>query len=375
MATTDRAFIERSLRVAIVAAAALAAVLGLLWVLKGALTPLVSALLLAYLFDPLIDRFEARRVRRGLAVVIVVLVLGGVLVGFLVFLLPRVIAEMAVLGQELPAYLERVLVQLIPRFEETTGVAVPRTVEELLQRLRAGDVQLPLEALRGLLQQLLGFVTGTVSGLIGLLVVPVLAYYCLVEFDALKPRALSLVPVRHRDWVREKARTVDALVSGFLRGQVTVAATLGVLYAVGFSLIGIDLAVGVGLLAGALALVPYLGNVVAVLAATVLSVLKFGVDVHLALVLGWYALVQNLEGFVLTPRIVGGSVGLHPALVIVALLIGGDLFGFLGLLVAVPLAAVAKVFLEDALEAYRATSLYREVAPAEEPPRPPGAAG
>jgi predicted PurR-regulated permease PerM len=375
MATTDRAFIERSLRVAIVAAAALAAVLGLLWVLKGALTPLVSALLLAYLFDPLIDRFEARRVRRGLAVVIVVLVLGGVLVGFLVFLLPRVIAEMAVLGQELPAYLERVLVQLIPRFEETTGVAVPRTVEELLQRLRAGDVQLPLEALRGLLQQLLGFVTGTVSGLIGLLVVPVLAYYCLVEFDALKPRALSLVPVRHRDWVREKARTVDALVSGFLRGQVTVAATLGVLYAVGFSLIGIDLAVGVGLLAGALALVPYLGNVVAVLAATVLSVLKFGVDVHLALVLGWYAVVQNLEGFVLTPRIVGGSVGLHPALVIVALLIGGDLFGFLGLLVAVPLAAVAKVFLEDALEAYRATSLYREVAPAEEPPPPPGAAG
>lgn len=360
MATTDRAFIERSLRVAIVAAAAVASVLGLLWVLKGALTPLVSALLLAYLFDPVIDRFEARRVRRGLAVVIVVLVLGGVVVGFLAFLLPRVIAEMAILGQELPVYLERVLVQLIPRFEETTGVAVPRTVEELLQRVRSGELQLPLDTLRGLLQQLLGFVTGTVSGLIGLLVVPVLAYYCLVEFDALKPRALSLVPMRHRAWVTEKARTVDTLVSGFLRGQLIVATTLGVLYAVGFALIGIDLAVGVGLLAGALALVPYLGNVVAVLSATVLCVLKFGVDVHLALVLGWYAIVQNLEGFVLTPRIVGGSVGLHPALVIVALLIGGDLFGFLGLLVAVPLAAVAKVFVEDAFDAYRATSLYRE---------------
>jgi predicted PurR-regulated permease PerM len=368
-APPDRVFIERSLRVAIVAAAALAAVFGLLWVLKGALTPLVSALLLAYLFDPLIDRFEARRVRRGLAVVIVVLVLGVVVVGFLVFLLPRVIAEMAVLGQELPAYLERVLVQLIPRFEETTGVAVPRTVEELLQRVRAGELQLPLDALRSLLQQLVGFVTGTVSGLIGLLVVPVLAYYCLVEFDVLKPRALSLVPMRHREWVTEKARTVDALVSGFLRGQLIVATTLGVLYAVGFTLIGIDLAVGVGLLAGALALVPYLGNVVAVVAATVLCVLKFGVDVHLALVLGWYAIVQNLEGFVLTPRIVGSSVGLHPALVIVALLIGGDLFGFLGLLVAVPLAAVANVFIEDAFDAYRATALYREAGAPE--PAPP----
>jgi predicted PurR-regulated permease PerM len=317
-------------------------------------------LLIAYLFDPLIDRFEARRVRRSAAILIVIAVMGGVVFGLLAVVLPRLIAEIAQLGQELPAYLERVLMNLIPRFEEVTGMTVPRSVEDLLERVRAGQIALPLEALRALLQRLLGVVTGTVSGIIGLLVIPVLAYYFLVEFDDLKPRVLSLVPPRHREYVRAKASTIDGLVSRFIRGQLTIAITLGVLYAVGFTLIGIDLAVGVGLLAGVLALIPYLGNVVAVTSATLLCILKFGVDVHLLLVLGWYLVVQNLEGFVLTPLIVGKSVGLHPAVVIVALLIGADLFGFLGLLVAVPLAAVAKVFAEDAYEAYRESSLYRK---------------
>jgi predicted PurR-regulated permease PerM len=167
------------------------------------------------------------------------------------------------------------------------------------------------------------------------------------------------VPPRHRRYVFDRVRRIDALVSGFLRGQLLVAATLGLLYAVGFQLIGVDLAIGVGLLAGAMALVPYLGNIVALGTAGTLCILEFGFDAHLLAVLGWYVVVQNLEGFVLTPRIVGHRVGLHPAVVIVALLIGGDLFGFLGLLIAVPAAAVVKVFTDDALEAYRESGLFR----------------
>jgi predicted PurR-regulated permease PerM len=193
----------------------------------------------------------------------------------------------------------------------------------------------------------------------------VLAYYVLVEFDDLVERMGEWVPVRHRDYVFEKVRTVDRLVSGFLRGQLLIATTLGVLYAVGFAVIGIDLAVGVGLIAGVLALVPYLGSVVAVAMATALCILKFGLDWHLGAVLGWYVLCQNLEGFVLTPRIMGHTVGLHPAVVIVALLIGGDLFGFLGLLIAVPVAAVVKVFVDELYDAYRASPLYGAV---DEPP-------
>jgi predicted PurR-regulated permease PerM len=189
-------------------------------------------------------------------------------------------------------------------------------------------------------------------------VIPILAFYLLADFDEILRRSADWIPPRHRAYVVEKGRTANRLISGFLRGQLTVAAVLGVLYAVGFSAIGIDLAVGVGLLGGALSLVPYLGGAVAVLASSVLAILEFGFDWHLAAVLGWYVAVQTFEGFLLTPRIVGESVGLHPGVVIVALLIGGDLFGFLGLLVAVPLAAVVKVFVDEGLELYRRSSFF-----------------
>lgn len=362
MASEDRVFIERSVRIGIVAAVILAVVLTLVYVLKAALTPLAAAFILAYLFDPLIDRFEARRVKRSASITLLLVVMGGGSLLILAVVLPRLISELGVLGQELPAYLQRIADTLVPRFEELTGTAIPQTVSEVLEQVRAGELALPLDALRDFLQGALRFMTGTVSGVIGLLVVPILAYYALVEFDSLKKRALTLVPPRHRAYATEKARTVDSLVSGFLRGQLTIAATLGVLYAIGFSLIGIDLAIGVGILAGVMALIPYLGNVVAVTAATGLCLLKFGVDVHLALVLGWYVFVQNLEGWYLAPRIMGRSVGLHPAMVIIALLIGADLLGFVGMLIAVPVTAVLKVFVDEAVGAYRDSSLFEDEA-------------
>lgn len=359
MTTDDRAFIERSVRIAIVTAVAFGALLTALWVLKAALTPLLAAFVLAYLLDPLIDRLEARGLPRRVAILLLVGLAGLALAAFLVGVVPSLIAQLTALGRALPDYLARILETWIPRFETRTGVEVPTTVQELLERARGGELELPLDALRSGAQRLVAILTGTVAGVIALLVVPVLAYYVLLEFDRLKQRVLGPVPPRYREEVVTRARTIDELVAGFLRGQLLVAFSLGVLYAVGFTLIGVDLALGVGLLAGVMALVPYLGNVVALGTASILCVLEFGFDVHLLLVVGWFVVVQNLEGFVLTPRIVGRSVGLHPAVVIVALLIGGDLFGFAGLLVAVPMAAVVKVFIEDGLRIWRASSLYQ----------------
>jgi predicted PurR-regulated permease PerM len=147
-------------------------------------------------------------------------------------------------------------------------------------------------------------------------------------------------------------------VAGFIRGQLVVCLVLAVLYAVGFSVIGIDLALVIGLTAGLLALIPYVGGAVALVSASLMCVFQFGFGVELLMVIGWYAIVQGLEGFVLTPRIVGESLGLHPVTVIVALLVGGNLLGFLGLLVAVPAAAVIQVFAAEGLAAYRESALY-----------------
>jgi predicted PurR-regulated permease PerM len=201
--------------------------------------------------------------------------------------------------------------------------------------------------------------TGTVGTLVGLLVIPVIAYYLLAEFDSIKRAILGWVPRPYQRRVAEKAAVVDVLVSGFVRGQLLVCLLLGLLYGTGFSAIGVDLSIGIGLASGLLSIIPYVGSSFALGSASLLCLLEWGVDVHLALVVGWYLAVQTLEGFVLVPRIVGRSVGMHPVTVIVALLIGGDLLGFLGLLIAVPLAAVVQVFIRDGLEVYLGSSLYR----------------
>ena len=357
---SDRDFVARAARRAIVIGVAAVFLFALFFVLKGALTPLAAAFVIAYLLDPLIDRFQARGLRRSLAIFLLLVLVGGALLGGLLFVLPRLQRELSALAERMPAYLDQLLTVVIPSIEQRFGLALPHSFEDLIGSVRSGEIPLPLEALRNLLTGAVAKLTSSLGSLVGLFVIPILAYYLLVEFDAIVVRMGLWVPPRLRDYVFDKARTVDRLISGFLRGQLLVAATLGALYALGFGVIGIDLALGVGIVAGILALVPYLGGAVALATATGLCVLKFGFDGHLAAVVGWYAVCQALEGFVLTPRIVGQSVGLHPAVVIVALLIGGDLFGFLGLLIAVPGAAVVKVFVEELGAVYRRSSLFEE---------------
>ena len=364
---SDRDFVARAARRAIVGAVVAVLVFAVFYVMKGALTPLAAAFVIAYLLDPLIDRFEARRVGRSIAIFLLLALAGGAVLGGILFVLPKLQREVSALANDMPTYLDRLVTVAIPSIEQRFGVQLPHTLEDLIGSVRSGEIPLPLESARKLLTGALGTLTGSLGALVGLLVIPILAYYLLVDFDTVVARIGTWVPPRHRDYVFDKARTVDRLVSGFLRGQLLVAAALGSLYAIGFTIIGIDLAVGVGLVAGVLALVPYLGGAVALSAASVLAILKFGFDWHLGAVIGWYVVCQNLEGFVLTPRIMGHTVGLHPAVIIVALLIGGDLFGFLGLLIAVPAAAVVKVFIDELSDVYRHSSLFQEET-SEEPP-------
>jgi len=354
----DRAFIERAVRIGIIAFVSAGVVLGLLWLLRAALTPLAVAFVIAYLFDPLIDRFEARGIGRRLAIFLLLGLMGLSLLAFAFLVIPRLIVEIAALSASLPGYFERFFDHTAPRIEGWLGITLPHTFQEGFEHLRTGGFQIVLDTARSTLERAVGLVTGTASALVGVVVVPVIAYYLLAQFDEIKRAILRMVPRAHQQRVAEKSAVVDRLVSGFIRGQLIVCLCLGFLYAIGFAAIGVDLAVGIGVAAGMLAIIPYVGSAFAFGSASLLCVLEFGFDVHLALVAGWYLVVQTLEGFVLVPRIVGGSIGMHPVTVIVALLIGGDLLGFLGLIVAVPLAAVVQVFVRDGIAAYRRSPIY-----------------
>jgi predicted PurR-regulated permease PerM len=354
----DRDFITRSVRWGITLAVAVALGVALLWLLKSALTPLVSAFALAYFLDPLIDRFEARRVPRPIAIFFLVVV--SVVVAFMTafFVIPKLSQEIGDLGERLPGYLDDALVAIVPRVETWFGISLPSSIREALDALQSGGVSIPFATLGQMIERTAASITGTLGALVGLVVIPFIAYYALAEFDRIRTGLMKLVPVPYQDAVATKLAAINDLIAGFIRGQLIVCALLGALYAIGFSIIGIDLALMIGLISGLLAIIPYVGGAVALTAAAAMCLLQFGIDQHLALVVGWYALVQTLEGLVLTPRIVGHTVGIHPVTVIVGLLIGGDLLGFLGLLVAVPTTAVVQVFVKDLLEVYWNSPLY-----------------
>jgi predicted PurR-regulated permease PerM len=216
------------------------------------------------------------------------------------------------------------------------------------------------------------FMGGTLSALgsaAATLVGLVLAVYLLNDFDRITAGVSALIPWRWRETVTSYAGEIDHILSQFMRGQLIVMAVLAVLYSAAYALLGVRLAVPIGIVAGILNFIPYLGSVFALVAGLVMSLLDGWHVWQLVGVVVAYTAVQTLEGFVITPRIVGQTVGLSEIWVLVALFVGAELFGFLGVLLAVPAAAVAKIFVAHGVQYYRSTALFLPAPPASGPDR------
>jgi predicted PurR-regulated permease PerM len=333
--------------------------------LRDVLTPIFLAFLIAYILDPVVDWLEAWHVPRPAGIA---LVLGGTLgaVGLvLVLVVPGIATEVAGVIQEVPTQLARLWTTTAPWLEQR-GIAVPHTTTEWVARLNtlASEVASALLAPAGSVVS--SVISGTVSVLgsvAAALVVVVLAVYLLNDFNRITAGVRTLLPGRWREQVIRDARDIDAMLSQFMRGQLTVMALLAVLYSGAYALLGVRLAVPIGLAAGVLNFIPYLGSAFAVAAGVLMSLLDGWHGWQLVGVVLAYTAIQTLEGFVLTPRIVGKTVGLSEIWVLVALFVGGEIFGFLGVLLAVPAAAVAKIFVTRAVQHYRTTALFLQAPP------------
>jgi predicted PurR-regulated permease PerM len=333
----------------------------ILYWLRALLTPLFLAFTIAYILDPVVDRFERLRLPRPVGIAIV-LTSALVLIGaFLALVLPTIAMDVAAVAGELPRHAEsalRVLEQELAGY----GVTVPHTVEELVERF-GSELQAAAGTLVSSASDALYWVVGSTATVIGSLVaaliVPVFAVYLLNDFDRMTRGVHDLLPLRFREPVVSYAREIDGVLSHFLRGQVTVMLVLAVLYGGTYALLGVRLAVPIGIAAGVLNIVPYLGSAFALASGLFMSLVGGWNPVQLAGVVIAYAVIQSLEGFVITPRIVGKNVGLSDLWVLFALFVGGEVFGFLGVLIAVPVAAVAKIFVNRWLEQYRASELFR----------------
>ncbi len=337
----------------------------LLWImetLQPITTVLLVSLFIAYILDPLVTWLESFHIRRSISSL-------GIILGILVFftlvimgLLPAIIREVSEFGQQAPRYVVE-LTQFTLVLAERFDIQVPHDWNEMSQflvekaRTILPDMAVPL---KNLISSLFKSVFGVVGVLVHLVLIPIIAYYLLVEFEDIRIGVSNLVPPYVRDPIMSKLQEIDRVLSAFVRGQLTIALILAILYSIGFSLIGIDLALVLGILSGLLWIIPYLGTLFALVSGTVMAVAKFGDLVHVLYVVGWVCIVQLAESYLLTPKIVGKAVGLHPVVYILALIVGANLLGFVGLLIAIPLTAIGKVFITSLVKMYRNSYLFTD---------------
>jgi len=343
--------------------AAGASVLGLVYLARTALTPVFIALLLTYLLDPLIRRMEGWRMSRVTAILIFAGALLTVLVFAGGFLILQAQAELTALYDRLPEYLERIHGTVVPFMKETFGITLPGTVDESVIVLREQVQSLDTAALKPA-TSILAWATSSTLALAAwvfqLTIIPVFLFYFLREWERMKTWTANHLPLAYRDYILRKTAQVDDILGAFIRGQLLICLILGVLYSLGLLIVGLDLAVVIGMTAGLLFIIPYLGTALGVVAATVMALLEHGLSGQLLGAWGVFAAVQLFEGFVLTPRIMGQKVGLPPVAVIIALMVGADLLGLVGMLAAVPVAAVINVFWQDGLARYRTSSYLKK---------------
>lgn len=351
-------------RVGWMAAAATAIVVA--YLLRGVLLPLFLAFLLAYALDPPVDRLVRWKVPRSVAAVLVMLAITALvtLVGFVA--VPYFIDQFTDAAAELPGQLERLRDRAEPWLLENFKVGLPHSWNELQRSYGESIRQRAPQLFQGVIPALFGTFNLVVVAA-GSLIIPVFALYLLTDFDVIVQRAEILVPRRYARTTFSVAREVHTTLGRYVRGQVLASLCLALIYAVGLKIVGIRLAVPIGLLTGLLAFVPYVGFSVGLSMALVMAVLDWHGPGTLAGVLIVMFGGQVLDGFLITPRIVGGSVGLRPIEVLLTMMAAGTLFGFLGVLLAVPLGAVVKILVSRASDAYLASHYYKAIPPASTP--------
>ena len=349
-----------------------AAGLTLFWVLSNTgsiLAPFILSVVLAYILDPLVDRLERRGLSRSLAVLALIVPALGIVVALGLFLIPAAFREIGELLGAIPILLQRLgdWIEALQTRLLTMGVPV---LENLGNRLDAVDSEAVVAFFQERQAELgawgmetamgLGRGLGSILTVLGYVILtPVLTYYLIRDWDDLMGRMANLVPVDHREVVVSFASEIDGLVSAYMRGQVTVAAIIGVLTGVGLWLLSFPSAVTIGVIAGVFSIVPYLGVVVTIIPAVFIALVSGNVLISLAKVGVVFATIQVLDGSVISPRIVGDSVGIHPVIVVLAMSLGGYFFGLVGLLIAVPAAAVIKLLVLRGLDTYRASDFFR----------------
>ena len=332
---------------------AAAVFLALLWLLGNVILPFVLGGAIAYFLDPVADRLERAGLSRALATTVITIFAVLFFVLAILLLVPTLVRQTTALVETAPELFQRLQGFLTERFPDLMD-------ENSTLRASLADLGQTIRERGGeLVNAILGTFSSVLNVVVLIVIVPVVAFYLLLDWDRMVARIDSLLPREHAPTIRRLASEIDATLAGFVRGQGTVCLILGTYYAVALMLVGLNFGLVIGLVAGLLTFIPYVGAIIGGALSIGLALFQFWGDWWtILLVAAIFQLGQIVEGNVLTPKLVGGSVGLHPVWLIFALSAFGALFGFVGLLVAVPVAAVLGVLTRFALQQYKESRLY-----------------
>lgn len=340
---------------------ALAFVAALVWYFRGILMLVGAAVALAWVLSPAVDWLQARRVPRPIAIVLVLLLVGVIATGLLWVAVPDIVEHLTELVGVIP---QRMQQDWLPRItngllwlRRRSHLRIPVTTDAWLAQLasRASSVA---QGSLAVVASAAGLSYVIVEKAIESLIVLALSFYTLSGWHPLLDTLRDLVPTRARPRVVDVVKKVDHALGRLVRGQFIVMAILGTFFAVGLDALGLPAGFGLGIFAGLIAFVPYLGFLIALAIAALLAALDTSGHCSVGAIVGYMVAVHLLDILVITPRVLGGSVGLSPVVIIVSLLAGAQAFGFAGLLVAVPIAAVVRVLLTELVDWYKSTRFY-----------------
>ena len=329
----------------------------LLYILRSVLMPFVAGILVAYLLDPMVDRLQKFKMSRTCATLVVCVLTVLVVLPLLGLLLGMIENQVSLLLKITPKYLglimEKInplLAKLIERFPELKDA----NLEEIVKGNIGNALKIAGKVLKGVISN--SFAILNIVSL--LLVMPVVAFYMLRDWDSFVKKTEELLPKKSKKGIIDSFKEIDKIIAGFIRGQLSVCLILGVMYSIGLKLVGLELGLLVGFIAGIISFIPYVGSITGFVVGCILAFAQYGDFSHVVYVIIVFMVGQFIEGNFLTPKLVGESVGLHPVWVMFALLAGGVLLGFLGLMLAVPIAAIIGVLVRNAIKRYKKSSLY-----------------
>ncbi len=331
-----------------------------LYLARRVVTPFFIAFTLAYLLDPLVDRMEKWKMSRTLAVILLLSLFFLVTLAGTAVLVPLFRVQMEQLAANLPNYLQtlqdwgRPLIENIPWLEPAK---IQQAVSEGMKKMGELPVQL-LKNLTEVVWSSLSSLFNAILVAVNVFIIPVAMFYLLRDFDGINEKIVNMIPLRIRDQFIDILKEIDRVLSRFVRGQLMVATLMAGMYSVGLFACGTPMSLFVGLLAGYANLVPYLGLVFGFVPAAVLTYLQFQEWGPVLGVVAVFGVVQMLESMVITPRVVGDQVGLHPVVIMFAVLVGAELFGLLGVFLAVPVAAVINVLMRRGIGWYKKSPAY-----------------